>query len=60
MSARTDAFERVTLHDRMSGGRVWLTVRDGVVTGAMGCEPARYVGQPIERARRIARHDGAR
>lgn len=48
----------VKLKDRYSGDHVWLTVRDGVVVGAMGSDPKRYVGMTIERARHVARHGG--
>jgi hypothetical protein len=34
----------LVLKDRMSGHRVWLTLKKGIVVGAMGCEPRRYMG----------------
>ena len=48
----------VKLKDRYSGGHVWLTVRDGTVVGAMGSDPKRYVGMPLDRAKHVARHGG--
>ncbi len=47
----------VTMKDK-GRGRVWLTVRDGVVVGAMGSDPARFVGLTIEAARHRARYGG--
>jgi hypothetical protein len=49
---------RLTLRDKLSGGQIFLITRDGVVTGAMGCEPDRYLGKSIDRARQIARYGG--
>jgi len=46
------------LKDRHSGNYVYLTVRGGVVVGAMGSDPKRFVGLTVERARHIARHGG--
>lgn len=37
-------------------GRVWLTMRDGIVVGAMGSEPKRYMGLTLELARHLARY----
>lgn len=48
----------VTLKDRL-GGRVWLTIRDGVVVGAMGSDPHRFIGRTEAQARRIARYGGS-
>jgi hypothetical protein len=48
----------VKLKDRYSGGHVWLTVRDGLVVGALGSDPKRYIGMPIDRARHVARYGG--
>jgi hypothetical protein len=45
----------LVLKDRYSGNRVFLTLRDGVVVGAMGCEPQRYVGLAEQDARHKAR-----
>jgi hypothetical protein len=50
--------ESLVLRDRYSGGKIYLTVRNGVVVGAMGSDPARYVGMPIATARYYARHGG--
>lgn len=46
----------VKLKDRYSGGDIWLTVRDGVVVGAMGTEPKRYLGMTLDQARHVARY----
>jgi hypothetical protein len=48
----------IKLKDRHSGNFVWLTVRDGVVVGATGSDPERYVGMALDRARHVARHGG--
>ena len=53
------ATSTVKLKDRYSGGHVWLTVRDGTVVGAMGSDPKRYVGMPLDRAKHVARHGGS-
>lgn len=47
---------RETLVDTYSGNRVYLQIRDGRVVGAVGCEPSRYLGLAIERARLVARY----
>lgn len=51
MSTRT-----IVLRDRASGQRVWLYVRRGVVVGAMGSSPRRYLGMKEEAARHRARY----
>ena len=48
----------VKLKDRYSGTHVWLTVRDGNVVGAMGSDPKRYVGMPLDQAKHVARYGG--
>lgn len=40
------------------GGQIYLWLRDGIVVGAMGSEPARFVGKTEEKARHIARYGG--
>lgn len=57
-SARSSGTREVTLRDR-SRGSVWLKIRDGRVVGAMGSEPARYMGLSLGEARRLARYGGA-
>ena len=47
----------VKLKDR-DRGHIVLTVRDGVVVGAMGSEPKRYVGMTLDRAKHVARYGG--
>jgi hypothetical protein len=47
----------IKLKDR-NRGHVWLTVRDGIVVGAMGSEPKRYVGMTLEQAKHVARYGG--
>jgi hypothetical protein len=47
----------VTLKDR-GRGFIWLSLRGGVVVGAVGSEPSRYMGLALERARHIARYGG--
>lgn len=49
----------VVLRDK-GRGRVWLTVRAGVVVGALGSDPRRFVGLSLERARHVARYGGSR
>lgn len=39
-------------------GYIWLTLRDGIVVGAMGSDPKRYIGLTEARARHIARYGG--
>lgn len=46
----------LVLKDRMSGNKVYLTLRDGTVVGAMGSEPRRYLGLSEAAARRKARY----
>ena len=46
------------LRDKLSGGRVHLWITGGIVTGAMGTEPARYMGKTEARARHVARYGG--
>ena len=48
----------VSLKDRYSGNLVWLTVRDGVVVGAMGSDPKRYLGMTLDAAKHYARYGG--
>ncbi|GMV19993.1 MAG: hypothetical protein AMXMBFR56_82170 [Polyangiaceae bacterium] len=43
------------LRDRVSGNFIYLTLRDGVVVGAMGADPSRYVGLTEQQARHKAR-----
>lgn len=43
------------LRDRVSGNFIYLTLRDGVVVGAMGADPSRYVGLTEQQARHRAR-----
>ena len=50
--------ESLVLKDRV-GGRVWLTIRNGVVVGAMGSDPRRFVGLPVDLARHIAKYGGS-
>lgn len=47
----------VKLKDR-DRGHIVLTVREGVVVGAMGSEPKRYVGMTLDRAKHVARYGG--
>jgi len=50
--------QQISLKDRYSGGLIWLTVRDGVVVGAQGTEPKRYVGMTLDVAKHYARYGG--
>lgn len=45
--------ETIRLRDR-GRGFVSLKVRDGVVTGAMGSEPKRFLGLRLDQARSLA------
>lgn len=47
----------LTLTDR-GRGRIHLAIRDGVVVGALGSEPGRFVGLTVARARHVARYGG--
>ena len=47
----------ITIKNR-SAGRLTLTIRDGVVVGAFGSDPARFVGLTEARARHVARYGG--
>lgn len=49
----------LTLRDRASRLTIWLWLRDGVVVGAAGSDPARYLGMTEARARHVARYGGA-
>lgn len=46
----------IRLNDRYSGQAVELNMRDGVVVGATGCEPRRYLGLTEDEARHYARY----
>jgi hypothetical protein len=48
----------INLHDKASGNRIYLSLRGGVVVGAMGADPSRYIGLSESRARHIARYGG--
>lgn len=54
-SAQLDR-ETLILKDKNSGNRIFLTVRDGHVVGAMGSDPKRYMGLPIGTAQHVARY----
>lgn len=45
----------LTLKDK-GRGTIWLWTRDGVVIGAMGSEPKRYLGLTEQQARHLARY----
>ncbi len=49
----------IKLHDKISRCHVWINVRDGVVVGAMGSDPRRFIGLTEARARHVARYGGA-
>lgn len=55
--AKRDACSTLRLKDR-SRGHIVLNVCDGVVRGAMGSEPQRFLGKTVAQARRIARYGG--
>ncbi len=44
----------VVLKDK-GRGRIYLSIRGGTVVGAMGSDPARYIGLTEARARHVAR-----
>ena len=46
----------LTLRDKASGQRIFLTMRDGAVVGAMGSDPQRYIGLTEAAARHKARY----
>lgn len=39
-------------------GQIWLNLRDGVVVGAMGSEPERFLDLTESQARHLARYGG--
>lgn len=47
---------KLILKDRMSGNRIFLTLRDGIVVGAMGSDPSRYLHLTEAAARHKARY----
>ena len=49
---------KLTLPDKHSGCKIFLRLRDGVVVGAMGSDPKRYIGLTEARARHLARYGG--
>ena len=57
-SAPDPTTSSLKLKDRYSGAHVWLTVRDGIVVGAMGSDPKRYVGMTLDQAKHVARYGG--
>jgi hypothetical protein len=40
-------------------GTIWLWMRDGIVIGAMGSEPRRYLGLTKSQSRYLARYGKA-
>ena len=50
--------ESLVLRDKDGSGNIYLTLRDGIVIGAMGSDPKRYLGLSVARARHIARYGG--
>lgn len=46
----------LVLKDRMSGHKIYLTLKGGTVVGAMGSEPRRYLGLTETEARHKARY----
>jgi hypothetical protein len=54
---RQDEQTVVMLRDK-GRGHVWLTIRAGVVVGAMGSDPARFMGLTEAAARHVARYGG--
>lgn len=61
LARATDGGSTVRVHDAYSGGDAWLLVREGIVVGAMGCEPERFLHKTIEHARAIGeRSDGGK
>lgn len=51
---------QITLKDRYSGNFIFLNVKDGVVVGAVGSEPKRYLGMTLAAAKHYARYGGKR
>jgi hypothetical protein len=47
---------QLTLKDRYTGDRIFLTLREGIVVGALGSSPKRYVGLTEAAARHKARY----
>ena len=56
-AAQDPGLSFVKLKDR-DRGHIVLSVRDGVVVGAMGSEPKRYLGMPLDQARHVVRYGG--
>jgi hypothetical protein len=57
---RAASRDEVKLSDKLSGGSVWLRLRDGKVVGAMGSDPDRFVGLTLAEAKHVARYGGAK
>ena len=49
----------LVLRDKTSGGRVYLRLCTGLVIGALGSDPARYLGLTEKAARHLARYGRA-
>lgn len=49
----------IKLRDKASRCYIWISVRVGVVVGAMGSDPKRFLGLTEARARHVARYGGA-
>lgn len=47
---------KISLRDRASSQKIYLTIRDGIVVGAMGSDPKRYLGLTEAAARHKARY----
>jgi hypothetical protein len=56
MQRASNMITTITLRDRVSGNQMYLTLRDGTVIGAMGSDPARYMGLTEAQARHKARY----
>ncbi len=49
----------IKLRDKASRNTIWLSIRDGVVVGAIGSDPARFMNLTEARARHVARYGGS-
>lgn len=52
------ALDMLKLKDRYSRQDIFLTVKNGVVVGAVGSEPKRYMGMSLAMAKHYARYGG--
>lgn len=50
-----EAARALILRDKSSRMLMYLTIRNGIVVGAMGSDPSRYMGLSEDQARKLAK-----